>query len=154
MIDYVLDALTDGGVERIIVVVGYRSDDVKAALAARGGIEYAYQTQQLGTGHAVMSAQKILENNADHVMVLYGDHPLISPETIKKLISIYESNIKNDDEIKKKIFDEIDIGRSLLDLLEKSSLKNLTLTSVGIAIGASYFEQVTSEKIDIGIWIN
>ena len=75
-------------------------------------------------------------------------------ETIKKLISIYESNIKNDDEIKKKIFDEIDIGRSLLDLLEKSSLKNLTLTSVGIAIGASYFEQVTSEKIDIGIWIN
>ncbi len=75
-------------------------------------------------------------------------------EIIKKLISLYESNIKSDGEVKKKIFDETDIGKDLLDLLEKSNLVHLTLTSVGIAIGASYFEQVIGEKIDIGIWIN
>lgn len=75
-------------------------------------------------------------------------------ETIKKLISIYESNIKNNNEVKKKIVEETDIGKELIDLWEKSNLKHLSLTSVGIAIGASYFEQVTGEKIDISIWIN
>ncbi|MBI4973487.1 hypothetical protein HZC27_02655 [Candidatus Roizmanbacteria bacterium] len=75
-------------------------------------------------------------------------------EIVKKLISLYESNIKSDSGVKKKIFDETDIGKDLLDLLEKSNLNHLTLTSVGIAIGASYFEQITGEKIDISIWIN
>lgn len=75
-------------------------------------------------------------------------------ETTKKLVSIYESHIKNNDEVKKKISDETDIGKELLDLWEKSNLKHLSLTSVGIAIGVSYFEQVTGEKIDLGIWIN
>lgn len=78
----------------------------------------------------------------------------IDEETTKKLVSIYESHIKNNDEVKKKISDETDNGKVLLDLWEKSALKHLSLTSVGIAIGASYFEQITGEKIDIGIWIN
>lgn len=78
----------------------------------------------------------------------------IDDEITKKLVPIYESHIKNNDEIKKKISDETEIGKELLDLWEKSNLKHLSLTSVGIAIGASYFEQVTGEKIDIGIWIN
>jgi len=78
----------------------------------------------------------------------------IDDEIIKKLVTIYKSHIKNNDEVKKKISDETDIGKELLDLWEKSNLKHLSLTSVGIAIGASYFEQVTGEKIDIGIWIN
>jgi len=78
----------------------------------------------------------------------------VEEETEKKLVSIYESHIKNNEEIKKKISDEIDNGKELLELWEKSALKHLSLTSVGIAIGASYFEQVVGEKIDIGIWIN
>ena len=43
---------------------------------------------------------------------------------------------------------------TVLELLEKSNITNLSLTSVGIAIGASHLEQTTGEKIDIGIWIN
>jgi len=78
----------------------------------------------------------------------------IDEEIGKKFISVYESNIKNNDEIKKKITEETDAGKELVELWEKSSLKNLSLTSVGIAIGASYFEQITGEKIDISIWIN
>lgn len=75
-------------------------------------------------------------------------------ETIMKLVSIYESHIKNNDEIKKKMTEETDMGKELFELWDKSQIKNLTLTSVGIAIAASYFEQTTGEKIDIGIWIN
>ena len=78
----------------------------------------------------------------------------VNEETIKKLVSVYENHIKNIEEVKNKIIDETDIGKELLDLWEKSNLKHLSLTSVGIAIGASYFEQVTGGKIDIGIWIN
>lgn len=87
----------------------------------------------------------------------FGDYlrkKKIDEEITKKLVSIYENHIKNNDDIKKKIIEEASIGKELLDLLDKSNLKHLTLTSVGIAIGASYFEQVTGEKIDIGIWIN
>lgn len=78
----------------------------------------------------------------------------IDEETAKKLVSIYESHIKNNDEIKKKIIEETSVGKELLELWEKSNLKHLSLTSVGITIGASYFEQTTGEKIDISIWIN
>ena len=78
----------------------------------------------------------------------------VNEEIAKKLGLIYESHIKNNDDVKKKILDETEIGKELLDLWENSNLKHLSLTSVGIVIGASYFEQVTGEKIDIGIWIN
>lgn len=78
----------------------------------------------------------------------------VNKETEEKLVSIYENHIKNNEEVKKKTSDETEVGKELLDLWEKSSLKHLSLTTVGIAIGASYFEQVIGEIIDIGIWIN
>ncbi|MFA5828423.1 MAG: LPO_1073/Vpar_1526 family protein [Candidatus Shapirobacteria bacterium] len=78
----------------------------------------------------------------------------IDKELAKKLVTIYEGHIKNSIEIKKKIVDETNTGKELLELWEKSNLKHLFLTSVGIAIGASYFEQIIGEKIDIGMWIN
>ncbi len=78
----------------------------------------------------------------------------IDDEIGKKFVSIYESHIKNNEEIKKKITEETSEGKELLELWEKSNIKHLSLTSVGIAIGASYFEQTTHEKIDISIWIN
>ncbi|MFH1048173.1 MAG: LPO_1073/Vpar_1526 family protein [Patescibacteria group bacterium] len=84
----------------------------------------------------------------------YFKNKKIDKEIIIKLVSIYENHIKNNEEIKKKIVEETDIGKELIDLWEKSVLKHLSLTSVGIAIGASYFEQIVGEKIDIGIWIN
>ena len=73
---------------------------------------------------------------------------------INQFTSLYERNIKNNDEVKKKIKEETEIGKELLELWEKSNIPHLSLTSVGIAIAASYFEQTVGEKIDIDIWIN
>src|SRR5215213_4087252 len=66
MIEFVLDALSSAGIRRVIAVVGYRADDVKAALAARsaatagaksnGSLEFVLQTERLGTGHATRMA--------------------------------------------------------------------------------------------------
>ena len=60
MIDFVLDALTADGIQRIVVVVGYRGDLVRQVLAGRAGITFVEQREQLGTGHAVMACREAL----------------------------------------------------------------------------------------------
>src|SRR3989338_2200504 len=83
---HVLDAVKKSGFcDKPVIIVGQQRELIVKTLG--DDYEYVIQEEQLGTGHAVMTAQKILENNADHIMVLYGDHPLISPETIKNLIN-------------------------------------------------------------------
>lgn len=69
------------------------------------------------------------------------------------IVSLYERKIKSTSDVRKKIEDETDIGKNIFEIWGKN-LQNLSLTSVGIAIGATYFEQVVGEKIDINIWIN
>jgi len=69
----------------------------------------------------------------------YLNEKRIDDETAKLFISIYESHIKSDDEIRKKIAEETDVGKLLLQVWEESRLKYLSLTSVGIVIGASYY---------------
>ena len=90
MIDYVLDALIAGGTDRIIVVVGYRSEDVKAALAQRGEIEFACQADQLGTGHAVMMCREFLTDHEGPVMVMAGDSPMTQSATVARLLDEYD----------------------------------------------------------------
>jgi bifunctional UDP-N-acetylglucosamine pyrophosphorylase/glucosamine-1-phosphate N-acetyltransferase len=49
---------------------------------------YAVQEEQLGTGHAVMSAEnKVID--ADNILVLYADHPLVTPSTIRNLVDTH-----------------------------------------------------------------
>ena len=78
----------------------------------------------------------------------------LEEEKLNQFVSLYERNIKDSNEVKKKIEEETEIGKALLELWEKSNIPHLSLTSVGITIAASYFEQITGQKIDIGIWIN
>ncbi len=91
IIDYVLDALTEAGIERTIVVVGYGGGLVRQALAGRAGIEFAEQTEQLGTGHAVMCCRSLLEDSAESVFVIAGDSPMLEADTVKELFRVYES---------------------------------------------------------------
>lgn len=84
MVSYLLESIAKSGVdERPVIVVGYKKEEVIKELGDK--YDYVVQNEQLGTGHAVMSAKSLLENNADNVMVLPGDHPYLTPETIKKL---------------------------------------------------------------------
>ena len=80
MIEYVLDALAKGGVRRIIVVVGYRAELVRAAIDGRAGVEFALQTEQLGTGHAVMACRNVLADCDGPVLVVTGDAPLMQAD--------------------------------------------------------------------------
>ena len=86
MIEYVLDALATAGIRRTIIVVGYRADDVKKLLVNRPGIEFALQTERLGTGHAVKMAQPLLTCQRGPVVIVAGDSPMIQPASVRKLL--------------------------------------------------------------------
>lgn len=89
---WVLDALNKAGIQRIIVVVGYRSEDVRSELSGRKGISFALQDQQLGTGHAVEMCRPQLQTHAGPLMVVAGDSPLIQAGSLRKLLEHFRSS--------------------------------------------------------------
>jgi bifunctional UDP-N-acetylglucosamine pyrophosphorylase / glucosamine-1-phosphate N-acetyltransferase len=91
LIFHILDSIKKTGLQnKPVIVVGQKRALVMKAV----GDDYTYviQEEQLGTGHAVLATKKILENKASHIVVLYGDHPFISPKTIKNLITKHLKN--------------------------------------------------------------
>lgn len=90
LIDYVLDALEKVQIERTIVVVGYRAEDVKLAVGKRRGVEFVEQKEQLGTGHAVKVCREKLEGHAGSVLVLTGDSPMVQPASLARLFEEFE----------------------------------------------------------------
>jgi bifunctional UDP-N-acetylglucosamine pyrophosphorylase/glucosamine-1-phosphate N-acetyltransferase len=91
MIRFVVDALRAAGVQRIVVVVGYRSDLVRAELAGESGVEFAEQTEQLGTGHAVMMCRPQLADHCGPVFIVAGDSPLLQPQSVRKLLENFHA---------------------------------------------------------------
>lgn len=90
MVEFVLDMLAECGVEQTLVVVGYRSDLVRTALANRPGLMFVEQTEQLGTGHAVMVCREHLAGFSGPVVIVTGDSPLVRPATIDRLLAEFE----------------------------------------------------------------
>lgn len=86
MVEYVLDSARAAGAQRLIVIVGHQADRVKEALTGHTDVEFALQTEQLGTGHAVMMARPQLEGHDGPVLVLAGDTPLIRSESLRGLL--------------------------------------------------------------------
>ena len=90
MLHWVVTACLDAGVDRVIVVVGHRADDVRQAMADFDQLVFVDQPEQLGTGHAVMMAKPAFEAvEPRDAFVLAGDGPLIRPETLSQLLSIH-----------------------------------------------------------------
>ncbi|HEY8029557.1 MAG TPA: NTP transferase domain-containing protein [Gaiellaceae bacterium] len=83
MVDWVIAAARDAGVERVIVVASPDSAD------SYDGLEVAVQEQALGTGDAVRSARPALEDSGGDVLVLNGDVPALTPETVLALVDTH-----------------------------------------------------------------
>ena len=81
---YVLKALPNIDKKDVIIVVGYGKDQVMDYFS---GYEFAEQTEQLGTGHAVMAAREQLLGFDGTVLVCYGDMPIIRNETYETFIN-------------------------------------------------------------------
>lgn len=85
MLDYIVEALKEAGVERIVAIVGYQKEAIQEAF---DDLEFAVQEPQLGTGHAAMQAQMLKDEEGDTI-IINGDGPCIQPETLKAL---FEAN--------------------------------------------------------------
>lgn len=92
LVEYVIDSLRVAGVEKIIVVVGYKADDVKRQLSKYQNIEFATQSQQLGTGHAVMMCKDNMKDHDGAVVVVAGDSPMLQSTSIKALLDDYAAS--------------------------------------------------------------
>lgn len=89
MINHIICASKNAGVNDIITILGHESEVVKKTLPENTKI--AMQTEQLGTGHAVMMAKDFIDDN-DTILVLCGDTPLIKEETLKNLFDYHTKN--------------------------------------------------------------
>lgn len=86
----VVDLAKKIGSDEIVAVVGHLKEQIQEVLGDE--VSYAFQEELLGTGHAVMQAKPFLQGKKGKVVILYGDVPIIRPETLKNLIS---KSIKN-----------------------------------------------------------
>ena len=95
MVSYVCEAAWRANARRIVVVVGHGENLVRGALADSRGVEFVRQDPQLGTGHAAAAARKALKSFRGAALVLNGDAPLITPASLRKLLSKHRRE-KND----------------------------------------------------------
>ncbi len=85
MLLHLIDAVKALGAEREVVVVGAGKEQVEAAVHPLG-VETAEQAEQLGTGHAVRMAEAALAGFEGDVLILYGDVPLVTTDTMRRML--------------------------------------------------------------------
>jgi bifunctional UDP-N-acetylglucosamine pyrophosphorylase/glucosamine-1-phosphate N-acetyltransferase len=85
MVDWVVEAARDSGVDRLVVVASPQTSDLL------GDVEVVVQEKPLGTGDAVRCARPALEGFGGDVLVLNGDVPALRPETIRELVETHRT---------------------------------------------------------------
>ena len=88
MVDHVMRAVEQSNVTDVVTIVGHGAEIVKEALGERS--QYAVQEEQLGTGHAVQQAEEILGGAEGNTLVICGDTPLLTVETLQALFKHHE----------------------------------------------------------------
>lgn len=90
MVEHVIRAVKQCGVDQIVTIVGHGAEQVQEVLG--GASDYALQSEQLGTGHAVLQAQDLLAQLDGTTLVICGDTPLFTAETLNQLFDNHESS--------------------------------------------------------------
>lgn len=84
MVEHVIDHIRELDADRVVTIVGHGAEMVEQTVGDKS--EYALQTEQLGTAHAVQQAEALLGELEGTTLVVCGDTPLISTETMKALL--------------------------------------------------------------------
>ncbi|MBO4856050.1 MAG: NTP transferase domain-containing protein [Bacilli bacterium] len=88
IINYVLDTLKPLDFKKEVVVVGFGGEITKSLVEKE--CDVVWQKEILGTGHAVLQAESLLKDLEGETLIIYGDTPLVSPQTISSIIHIHE----------------------------------------------------------------
>lgn len=94
LVDHVVELALKIGGSPVIVIVGFRREVVMQHLAKSFGssVKFAIQAEQLGTGHAVMQTHELLRDFDGDILVLSGDVPLLTAETMENLIDSHRQS--------------------------------------------------------------
>lgn len=113
MIQYVIEALKPTNVEQLVTVVGHGADEVKKAI--HDEVDFVMQEEQLGTAHAVMQAEALLENKRGTTIVVCGDTPLITAETYQAIFDYHEEKGAKATILTTKVANPVGYGRIIRD---------------------------------------
>lgn len=113
MIEWVYGAAKDAGVNESVAIVGHKAEQVRECMGDR--VKYVLQEQQLGTGHAVMQADEYIRNTSGYILVLCGDTPLITSETISETINFHKRSGSKATVITAELADPSGYGRIVRD---------------------------------------
>ena len=144
LIDYVLEHIDFIAPEDTVVVVGYKKEAVRDALAGRNYL-FSDQDEQLGTGHAVNCARDHFEGYDGHVLVLYGDMPLLSKATYQKIIEQHTASGSDCTIMTAVVDDPLPYGRIIKD--EKGGLVDIVETKDCTP------EQLAVKELNIGVYV-
>ncbi|MEE9443107.1 MAG: NTP transferase domain-containing protein [candidate division Zixibacteria bacterium] len=90
MVEHLIDTLLSLSMDKIVVVVGYKADLVKEKLSDYSNkVEFTLQSEQLGTGHAVLVTEEHFRDFEGNILVVAGDVPFLSAKTLLHLIAIH-----------------------------------------------------------------
>lgn len=144
LISYVLEHIDFIPQEDTVVVVGYKKEDVRAALAD-GKYLFSDQDEQLGTGHAVNCAREHFEDYNGDVLVLYGDMPLLSKATYEKIIKQHAETGSDCTVMTAIVDDPLPYGRITKD--ENGNLLDIVETKDCTP------EQLAVKELNIGVYV-
>ncbi|MCH5186409.1 MAG: bifunctional UDP-N-acetylglucosamine diphosphorylase/glucosamine-1-phosphate N-acetyltransferase GlmU [Oscillospiraceae bacterium] len=110
---WVIEASKNAGADEIVTVIGHKGETVREALD--GLTEFAVQSEQLGTGHAVMQAGEYIKKCAGFVVILNGDAPLITAKTIENAVRYHADSGNSATVITAVLEDSTGYGRIVRD---------------------------------------
>lgn len=90
LLTHVLDSLQSAGISKKVIIVGFKKEVVEEIANKSPNVEFAIQAEQLGTGHALLCAEKNLSSFSGTVLVACGDVPLLSPKTFSALLKFHK----------------------------------------------------------------
>jgi bifunctional UDP-N-acetylglucosamine pyrophosphorylase/glucosamine-1-phosphate N-acetyltransferase len=92
MIERVLQTAEAVATDTITLIVGHQADVVREKLVTNQKLQFALQEPQLGTAHALQQAEPYLTGRSGSVILLSGDVPLLSPNTLKQLLETHRGS--------------------------------------------------------------
>jgi bifunctional UDP-N-acetylglucosamine pyrophosphorylase/glucosamine-1-phosphate N-acetyltransferase len=92
MIERVLDTANTVSPATITLIVGHKADLVRERLGNNQNVQFALQEPQLGTAHALKQAEPLLVGRSGSLILLSGDVPLLSPDTLKRLLETHRGS--------------------------------------------------------------
>jgi bifunctional UDP-N-acetylglucosamine pyrophosphorylase / glucosamine-1-phosphate N-acetyltransferase len=91
LIEHVLRTARSIEPATITLIVGHQAETLRTRLAHHRGLQFAVQEPQRGTAHALQQAEPVLAGKTGTVVLLYGDVPLLSPATLKRLLEAHSN---------------------------------------------------------------